>query len=121
MALQREVPLLHKTGLHLRAAGRFAETAARFASEVHLAVGGRKVNAKSVLDILTLGAGPGIQLRIVAEGPDAGEALDELEQLVRSNFGSANHDRQGDHTNKQAPATPLSHPRAVSLPERRSA
>ncbi len=86
MACRREVPLLHKTGLHLRAAGRFAETASRFESEVRLIAGGKDVNAKSVLDILTLGAGPGIQLMIIAEGPDAEQALDELESLVRSNF-----------------------------------
>ncbi len=87
MTLQREVPLLHKTGLHLRAAGRFAETAGQFDCDVRLAVGGRDVNAKSVLDILTLGAGPGNQLVIVADGPDAAAALDELESLVRNNFG----------------------------------
>ena len=87
MALEREIPLLHRTGLHLRAAGRFAETAGRYACEVRLTVGGRCVDAKSVLDILTLGAGPGVQLRISADGPDAAQALDGLEQLVRDNFG----------------------------------
>jgi phosphocarrier protein len=86
MALAREVPLLHKTGLHLRAAGRFAETAARFDAEISLATEGRTVNGKSVLEILTLGAAPGAQLRITAEGGDAQDALDELETLVRNNF-----------------------------------
>jgi phosphocarrier protein HPr len=87
MPLEREVPLLHKTGLHLRAAGRFAETANQFEAEVMLATGGRVVNGKSVLDILTLGAGPGVQLMITADGDDAQNALDQLESLVRDNFG----------------------------------
>ena len=87
MTLRREVPLKHRTGLHLRAAGRFAETAGQFESDVRLGAGGREVNGKSVIDILTLGAGPGIQLQISAEGPDAEKALDELEALVRDNFG----------------------------------
>jgi len=85
-ACEREVPLLHRTGLHLRAAGKFAETAGRFQSSVRLGVGGRAVNGKSVLDILTLGAGPGVNLTISAEGPDAEQALNELETLVRNNF-----------------------------------
>ena len=86
MCLAREVPLLHKTGLHLRAAGRFAETAGKFQSEIRLAVGGREVNAKSVLEILTLGAGPGTNLKIMADGPDAEDALNAIETLVRNNF-----------------------------------
>ena len=86
MVLQRAVPLLHRTGLHLRAAGRFAEVAGQFKSDVRLSVAGRGVNAKSVLDILTLGAGPGVELLIEAEGPDAESALDCLEALVRNNF-----------------------------------
>ena len=71
----------------MRAAGRFAETAGQFACDVRLTVGGRSVDGKSVLDILTLGAGPGVQLLISADGPDAALALDGLEQLVRDNFG----------------------------------
>ncbi len=86
MALQRVVPLLHRTGLHLRAAGRFAETAGQFASDVRLSAAGRGANGKSVLDILTHGAGPGIDLLIEADGHDAEAALDCLETLVRNNF-----------------------------------
>ena len=70
----------------MRAAGRFAETASRFVSDVRLMVAERNVNGKSVLDILTLCAGPGVQLTIAAEGPDAEEALTKLEALVRNNF-----------------------------------
>jgi len=87
MSLERRIPLLHRTGLHLRAAGRFAETAARYEAEIVLTAAGRAVNGKSVLEILTLGAGPGLELLIQAEGDDAEEALNSLEELVRNNFG----------------------------------
>ena len=87
MALECKVPLLHKTGLHLRAAGRFAETASEYNADVTLTVSGRSVDGKSVLEILTLGATPGAELIIQATGADAQNALDSLEALVRDNFG----------------------------------
>ena len=87
MARERRVPLLHRTGLHLRAAGRFAETASKYESDITLTVLGRSVNGKSVLEILTLGAAPGVELIIQAVGADAQHALDDLEVLVRENFG----------------------------------
>jgi len=86
MPLERRVPLLHRTGLHLRAAGRFAEVAGKHQSDVTLTVEGRSVNGKSVLEILTLGAAPGVELIIAAAGADAQQALDALEALVRNNF-----------------------------------
>lgn len=87
MRLERTVPLLHRTGLHLRAAGRFAETAGKYQSDIRLFIPGRGVNGKSVLEILTLGAGPGSALRIEADGPDAEAAVNELVALVKDNFG----------------------------------
>ena len=86
MPLERKVTLLHRTGLHLRAAGRFAETASKYRSDIRLDALGRSVDAKSVLDILTLGATPGVELAILADGPDAEQALDALETLVQNNF-----------------------------------
>ena len=87
MLVERTVPLLHRTGLHLRAAGRFAETASQYEADIGLSVDNRPVNGKSVLEILTLGAAPGVELTICAEGVDAEQALDALEALVRDNFG----------------------------------
>ena len=86
MVMERQVPLLHRTGLHLRAAGKFAQVAGRFGADIRVGVHGRLVNGKSALDILTLGAAPGVDLIIRAEGPDAEAALMELEALVKGNF-----------------------------------
>ena len=86
MPVERTVPLLHRTGLHLRAAGRLAQTAGRFESEVRVGITGRSANAKSILDILTLAAGPGVNLTISAEGPDAGHAVEAIATLVQRNF-----------------------------------
>jgi phosphocarrier protein HPr len=79
----RKVPLLHKTGLHMRPAGRIMETASRFKADVHLSWADRSANAKSILEMLSLAAPPGAELTLEAQGSDAEQALDALEALIR--------------------------------------
>jgi phosphotransferase system HPr (HPr) family protein len=80
----RKVPLLHKTGLHMRPAGRIMELAARYKSNIRLGCADRSANAKSILEMLSLAAPPGAELVIEAEGPDAEEALNAIETLIRT-------------------------------------
>jgi phosphocarrier protein HPr len=61
--------------LHARPAGSLALAAAGFASAVHLAAGGRTVDAKSVLSVMGLGATSGQQVTVCATGPDAAQAV----------------------------------------------
>lgn len=82
MRLERKVPLLHKTGLHLRPAKRIWDTANKFQSVVELVWKERSANAKSLLEMVALGVLPGSEIVFAAEGPDAAQALDELEELV---------------------------------------
>jgi phosphotransferase system HPr (HPr) family protein len=77
----------HNVGLHARPAALFAQTAKRFESEITVSKDGREANAKSVLYILTLGAGQGAEVTIRAEGKDEAEALAALTQLIEDNFG----------------------------------
>lgn len=79
----------HKVGLHARPASVFVQTAKKFASDITVTHGERSANAKSILTVLTLGAHQGAVITIQAEGPDAGEALSALEQLINDNFGEA--------------------------------
>ena len=84
----REVPLTNQYGLHARPASRIVGIASRYQSEVRLSSGaGRAVNAKSILEVLTLAAGPGARLTIRAEGEDADQVVAEIAQLVESKFG----------------------------------
>jgi len=78
--------IYHEVGLHARPASLFVETAKKFACDIEAIYDGREVNAKSVLGILTLGAGQGAEIMVRAEGDDAEEALEALETLVESNF-----------------------------------
>lgn len=77
----------HEAGLHARPASLFVQTAKRFQSDVKVKHGEREANAKSILNVLTLGAVQGAVVTIRAEGEDAQEALDALEELITSNFG----------------------------------
>lgn len=82
MRAKRMVPLLHRTGLHLRPAKRIWDTANQFQSEVWITWKGRKANAKSLLEMVALGALPGAELQVEADGADAEEAVKALEELI---------------------------------------
>jgi phosphocarrier protein HPr len=83
------VTIHHKVGLHARPASMFVKTATQFKSDITVTNGDRSANAKSILNVLTLGANQGAQIVIQAEGPDADAALVALEALVKDNFGEA--------------------------------
>lgn len=70
----------------MRPAYLFAETASKFASEIELIKDDVRINGKSVLDILTLGAAQGTEIMLEAVGEDAPAAVEVLEQLVASGF-----------------------------------
>ncbi len=84
----RKVTLLHKTGLHMRPAGRIMETALKFKSDVQLKCADRSANAKSILEMLSLAAPPGAELVLEASGSDADQALDALESLIRDRINA---------------------------------
>jgi phosphocarrier protein HPr len=77
----------HKVGLHARPAALFVQTAKKFNCDIRVAHGEREANAKSILNVLTLGASQGAVIAIRAEGEDAEQALAALTALVEDNFG----------------------------------
>ena len=81
MEAERRVSIRGKFGLHLRAAGRFAEVANGFRADVFVTMGGRQVDGKSILDMLSLGATAGSELLIHTQGEDAEDALHALLDL----------------------------------------
>jgi len=84
--LTRQVCVISEQGLHARPAAKLAQTAQRFASAITITCGEQEVDAKSILDILTLAAGHGANLTLRATGHDAGPALDELAALFKNRF-----------------------------------
>jgi phosphocarrier protein len=84
---EREVTIRNELGLHARAATRLVECANRFESEIWLRKDARKVDGKSILGLLTLAAGPGMEVVIETRGKDATVALSALTELIESGFG----------------------------------
>lgn len=83
----RQVVVGNALGLHARPAGILAQEAQSFDASIALVSEDQEVDAKSILDILTLAAGQGARLTIRAEGGDASEALDRIERLFKTRFG----------------------------------
>ncbi len=84
--LTRVVRITNKRGLHARAAARFVTMAERFGASVDVVRDGQLVSARSIMGLMMLGAGPGAEIELRAEGWDAKEALDALAELVESGF-----------------------------------
>jgi phosphotransferase system HPr (HPr) family protein len=84
---QATLVLRNKVGLHARPASKFVATAAKFQANITVRHGHRQANAKSILMVLTLGAGHNAEIQIEAQGADAEEAIAALVALVESNFG----------------------------------
>ncbi len=80
------VTINNPQGLHMRPAYLFAETASRFDSQIELIKDDTRVDGKSVLSILTLGATQGSQITVEATGDDADSAIETLEGLLASGF-----------------------------------
>jgi len=87
--VMRQVLLRNRYGLHARPAALFVELSNRFQSEITVRKGEQEENAKNILAVMTLGAGPGTVLTISAIGPDAQEAVHALVKLVEDNFGES--------------------------------
>ena len=82
LVAERLVRLPEGVALHARPAGTLVRAAAGFVAEIFVCANGRRANAKSILDILSLGAEGGAELAIEASGADAAEAAEHLARLV---------------------------------------
>ena len=86
-AVETEVTIVNRLGLHARAAAKLVAQASRFESEVLIERDNRKVNAKSIMGVMMLAATRGTSLRLKATGPDADAALASLTTLIENRFG----------------------------------
>jgi phosphocarrier protein len=85
--ITREFKISNKLGLHARPSAQLTKTASQFKSEVWISKADRRVNAKSIMGVMMLAAGPGSTVSIDAEGPDEAAAVEALGLLIQSKFG----------------------------------
>ncbi len=82
----KDVTVQNQVGLHARPATFFIQKANEFKSSIWVEKEERRVNAKSLLGVLSLGIMGGTSIRIIAGGADEEQAVDELVKLVESGF-----------------------------------
>lgn len=85
----KHVTITNQVGLHARPATFFIQKANEFKSSISVEKGGRKVNAKSLLGVLSMGITRGTEIDIVAEGVDEEQAVEALAELINSEFVGA--------------------------------
>ena len=86
MSATRTVDICNERGLHARASAKFVKLAAGFNAEVTVAKDGARVDARSIMGLMMLAAGPGCSVEISAVGPEAATAVDALAALVAARF-----------------------------------
>ncbi len=82
----KEVLVQNQVGLHARPATFFIQKANEFKSSIWVEKEERRVNAKSLLGILSLGIVGGTSIRVIADGADDKEAVESLVELIKSGF-----------------------------------
>ena len=83
----QEVTINNEVGLHARPATFFIQKANEFESGIWVEKDERRVNAKSLLGVLSLGITKGTTITLLADGSDEKEAVAALSELVSGNFG----------------------------------
>ena len=84
--ISQEVTITNTIGLHARPATFFIQKANSFKSSIWVEKEDRKVNAKSLLGVLSLGIAQGMTVTLLADGSDEDEALAALAELVNTGF-----------------------------------
>ncbi len=82
--VKRDMTITNNIGLHARPATFFIQKANTFKSSIWIEKDDRKVNAKSLLGVLSLGIAQGMVVTLVAEGQDENDAVDGLIELVQT-------------------------------------
>jgi phosphocarrier protein len=83
----KEVEIVNKLGLHARASAKLTKLASQFKCEVWAMRNNRRVNAKSIMGVMTLAASKGSRIQLETDGDDETEAMAALVALVEDYFG----------------------------------
>jgi phosphocarrier protein len=82
----KTVTIKNRAGIHARPAALIVNTANQYESEIFLEKDSMRINSKSIMGIITLGASYKSSISIMAEGPDEGEAVEAIAKLFENRF-----------------------------------
>ena len=83
---EQVVTIINRAGIHARPAAVLVQASKDYSSNIYFEKGQDRINAKSIMGILTLAATYGTELKIVAEGDDEKEAVETIARLFESKF-----------------------------------
>ena len=84
--VRKDTKVQNRAGLHARPAALIVQTAGQYDSSIYIEKDSEKINAKSIMGLLTMGAAYGTELAISAEGPDEEDAVNALIDLFEKRF-----------------------------------
>jgi len=84
--IERKVKVANRAGIHARPSAILVQNTKNFRSSIFFQKGSTKINAKSIMGIITLGAGYGSEITIYADGEDEEQAVEILVKLFESKF-----------------------------------
>lgn len=84
--IEQMVTIKNRAGIHARPAALLVQTASRFKSKIFIEKDEDRINGKSIMGIITLGASYDTRLKLIAEGDDEGDAVAALVRLFDSKF-----------------------------------
>lgn len=80
--IQKDIEIQISSGLEARPVAVFVQVASRFESSIYVESGNRKVNAKSIMGMMTLGLDVGEHVTVIADGADEAEAIAEIDKYL---------------------------------------
>jgi phosphocarrier protein len=83
---EQTITIKNRAGIHARPAALLVQTTKDFKSSIYFEKNKDRINAKSIMGIITLGAAYGTEIKIIAEGEDEQEAVEVLVRLFESKF-----------------------------------
>ena len=84
--VEKSIKVSNRAGIHARPSAIIVQAIKNYKSNIYIERGSDRIDAKSIMGIITLGASYGTELKIIAEGEDEEKAVDTIINLLESNF-----------------------------------
>ena len=85
--IHKKLKIVNNLGLHARAAAKLVNLASRYSCKVEIVYNNKRIDSKSILSVMTLGATQGKEIDVIVDGQDEKEAINAIEELIKQRFG----------------------------------